>query len=124
MIILVADDNDACREALVASLSHIGHQVIGAADGRQAVEIAHRTHPDVILMDLMMPEVDGWEALAALRADPATAAIPILACTASNTERDRIFSAGFAGYIAKPARLPAILDAIRGSVGEAAVASR
>ena len=122
MIILVADDNRACREAIVASLTHVGHQAIGAADGREAVEIARQRRPDVILMDLMMPKMDGWQALATLRADPLTTAIPILACTASHTDRERIVSAGFAGYIAKPARLPAMLDAIRGSVAGAAAA--
>jgi CheY-like chemotaxis protein len=111
-IVLVVDDNEACRTAIAASLKHSGFQVMGADNGRSALDAVRERRPDVILMDLMMPEVDGWEAVAAIRADPAISTIPVLACTASSPDRDRIRSAGFSGCIAKPARLPALLDAI------------
>ena len=112
-IVLVVDDNEACRMAIAASLTHSGFQVVGADNGRSALQAVRECRPDVILMDLMMPEVDGWQAVAAIRADPETSTIPVLACTASSPDRDRIRSAGFTGCIAKPARLPAILDAIQ-----------
>lgn len=111
-IVLVVDDNEACRMAITASLKHSGFQVMDADNGRSALDAVRECRPDVILMDLMMPEVDGWEAVAAIRADPAMSTIPVLACTASSPDRDRIRSAGFSGCIAKPARLPTLLDAI------------
>ena len=111
--ILVIDDNEACREAMLASLTHAGFRVYGAADGREGVEAVRRIQPDMVFMDLMMPEMDGWEAMAALRADPRTAVFPVIACTASAPDLERIHAAGFRGCIPKPTRLPALVEAIR-----------
>jgi hypothetical protein len=111
--ILVVDDNEACREAMLASLTHAGFRVYGAADGCEGVEAVRRLQPDVVFMDLMMPEMDGWEAMAALRADPGTAAFAVVACTASAPDPDRIQAAGFRGCLPKPTRLPALVAAIR-----------
>ena len=112
---MIADDHQLFRDGLRALLLADPHaEVVGeAASGDAAVAMAAALQPDVILMDLQMPEVDGWQAVAAIRAAPETSTIPVLACTASSPDRDRIRSAGFTGCIAKPARLPAILDAIQ-----------
>ena len=111
--VLVVDDNEACRLALSGALTHAGFRVFCASDGREGVEAARRLRPDMIFMDLMMPEMDGWAAIAALRSDPGTAAFPVIACTASAPDPDRVQAAGFSGCISKPTRLPALIEAIR-----------
>lgn len=112
-LILVVDDNESCRDALLGALSRSGFEAVGAENGRAALEMARERRPDMILMDLMMPEMDGWQALGALRDDPAISTIPVVACTASAPDLDRVASAGFAACLAKPTRLAVLLDIIR-----------
>ena len=105
--ILVAEDNDTNREITELVLLGFGFQVACAADGRQAVAIAARECFDIILMDCQMPEMDGFEALARLRADEAAAGrspVPVVAVTAHAMSGDRqaCLAAGFTGYLAKP----------------------
>jgi len=111
--VLVVDDNEGCRMAMSGALTHAGFRVFCAADGREGVEAARRLRPDMIFMDLMMPEMDGWAAIAELRADPGTARFPVFACTASAPDPERVQAAGFSGCLAKPTRLPALIAAIR-----------
>ena len=101
--------------AMSGALTHAGYRVFCAADGREGVETARRVRPDLIFMDLMMPEMDGWAAIAALRSDPGTADFRVIACTASAPDPALVQAAGFSGCLAKPTRLPTLIAAIRAS---------
>lgn len=105
MIILVADDTEDIRLVLRLVLERKGHRVVEAADGRQAVEIATRERPDVILMDLNMPVMDGIEATKYLREQPETSDMLIIAVTAHCTDPvwyRRAVAAGCVECVGKP----------------------
>jgi two-component system cell cycle response regulator DivK len=105
MIILVADDTDDIRLMLRVKLENKGHCVMEAADGREAVELATRECPDVILMDLSMPVMDGIEATRRLREQSETSNMPIIAVTAHCTDpawRRRALAAGCTECVGKP----------------------
>jgi CheY-like chemotaxis protein len=101
--ILVVDDNALNRE-LAQQLLEDHHHVTGAGDGELGVALAVRDVPDLILMDISMPRVDGFEALRRLRSDARTANIPVIALTAHaiRGDRERMLNAGFNGYVSKP----------------------
>lgn len=82
VVVLVVEDHDAARDTLAEFLTVCGFQVHTAPDGREGVELAQRIHPDVIVMDLAMPVMDGWEATRRLKANHATRNIPVLVLTA------------------------------------------
>jgi two-component system cell cycle response regulator DivK len=102
--VLVADDEEMNRELLRAMLERIGHDVEEAVDGWEAVERASAAAPAAVLMDIRMPRLDGFAALAWLRSNAATSSIPVIAVTAfaMDGERERIEAAGFDGYVSKP----------------------
>jgi CheY-like chemotaxis protein len=102
--ILVVEDNESSRDMLVRRLSRRGYQVISAADGRRGIAMAHDQFPDLIVMDMSLPEIDGWEATRRLKADPATRAIPIVALTAHAmaSDRQKAMDAGCDDYHTKP----------------------
>lgn len=106
--ILVAEDRDSSRELLRIVLESCGHVVLEAADGRMAIEIARENPLDLIIMDIYMPFMSGFEALAALRVLPGYASIPVIAFTASAMagERESALAQGFAEFLAKPVNLP------------------
>ena len=103
-VILVVEDNERNRKLVRTVLEFRGYEVIECDDGEPALELARKHRPVLVLMDIQLPKVNGVEALARLRADPDTKAIPVVAVTASvtPTERERVVSAGFNGYISKP----------------------
>lgn len=103
--ILIADDRSSSRELLRLVLERAGYEVIEAEDGKAAVARARESNPELILLDLQMPEMDGYQVLAALRSEPRFRTLPILALTASamRGDRERILDAGFTDYLAKPA---------------------
>lgn len=103
--ILIADDRASSRELLHLVLERAGYEVIEAEDGQVALERARANPPDLILLDLQMPVMDGYQVLAALRSEPRFQTLPILALTASamRGDRERILDAGFTDYLAKPA---------------------
>ena len=103
--VLVAEDHADSRDALRTLLEALGYRVFEAADGGQAVDLARDFHPDLILMDVMMPVVDGLEATRRLRTDPSTAGIPIIALTAMEGSRERALAAGCSDYVMKPLHL-------------------
>jgi CheY-like chemotaxis protein len=111
--ILVAEDHEDSRDALRALLEACGYAVREARTGREAVDEATRLAPDLILMDLMMPEMDGLAATRALRADPAFPAVPILAITAMEGARTSALDAGCNDHIPKPIQVRALLEKIR-----------
>ena len=103
--ILIVDDEDDIREVAQVSLELVGHfDVLTAACGRDGVERARSDQPDAILLDVMMPDMDGPSTLAKLRADPATRDIPVLFLTAKtqSAERSRLAELGVAGILTKP----------------------
>lgn len=103
--ILIADDRASSRELLRIVLERAGYEVLEAEDGNQAVERAVGGNPDLILLDLQMPGLDGYGVLAKLRSDSRFADLPVLALTASamRGDRERILAAGFTDYLSKPA---------------------
>jgi CheY-like chemotaxis protein len=112
--ILIVEDNEMNRDMLSRRLERRGYAVVVAVDGAQGVDKAHTEAPDLVLMDMSLPIIDGWEASQKLKADPATAAIPIIALTAHamNSDRDMALKAGCNDYDTKPVDLPRLLGKI------------
>ncbi len=107
MTILIADDSEKNRELLRTVLGHLGHTVLEAADGRQAVELAQSNSPELFIFDLQMPEMDGFAAMRAVRSIDRFQEAPVLALTAYAMEGDRekALAAGFSSYLTKPLRM-------------------
>jgi two-component system cell cycle response regulator DivK len=118
--VLVADDKAAGRELIRTVLEQCGHSVFEASDGAEAVRKARELLPDLILLDLHMPVLDGLGAFRELRADERFTATPIVALTASAMQGDRelAMSAGFTGYLAKPISLTVLRREINRLLGE------
>lgn len=115
-LVLLADDSDDVLESHGDILKEAGYRVAFARDGRQAVAQALELRPDVILMDLQMPGIDGWEATRLIRADLRTHHIPIIAFTSHGLRRyaDRSFAAGCTSFVEKPCASGALLlDEVR-----------
>jgi len=112
--ILLVEDNEMNRDMLSRRLTRKGHEVSIAIDGREGVAKARDERPELILMDISLPEIDGWEATRLLRADVSTASIPVIALTAHAMESDRVRSleAGCDDYDTKPVELQRLLDKI------------
>ncbi len=102
--VLLVEDNLDNFELVRFLLEQGGYKVLEARNGREGLDVARRELPDLIVMDLSLPEIDGWKAAGELKADPKTAAIPLLALTAHTLpgDRQRALSAGFNGFISKP----------------------
>ena len=112
--ILVVEDNEMNRDMLSRRLQRKGYALLLAVDGAQGVALAQAEGPDVILMDMSLPVLDGWEATRQLKAAPQTAAIPIIALTAHamSGDRDKAMEAGCDDYDTKPIELPRLLGKI------------
>jgi two-component system cell cycle response regulator DivK len=112
--ILVADDDPDILTIVSMSLEAMGHEVDKAVNGLEAVSLARTAHPDLVLMDLMMPEMDGYGATAAIKADAATAGIPVVALTAKamRGDEERGRQAGVDAYITKPFRISQVLEVV------------
>jgi len=117
--LLLIEDNEANRDMLSRRLQRRGYEVIEAIDGQQGIERARTAAPDLILMDMSLPVLDGWEATRALKTDPKTAPIPIIALTAHAmaTDREQALSAGCDDYDTKPVDLPRLLGKIETLLG-------
>ena len=105
IVILIADDRASSRELLRTVLEREGYRVLEAADGEEALTAAHAGNPDLILLDLQMPRLDGYGVLEQLRREARFALVPVVALTASamRGDREKILAAGFTDYLAKPA---------------------
>jgi CheY-like chemotaxis protein len=105
--VLVVDDKASSRELIRTVLENSGYSVIEAANGQEALSVARQTSPDLILLDLQMPVLDGFGALEQLRADTRFASLPIIALTASamQGDKEKALAAGFTSYITKPVGL-------------------
>ena len=113
-VLIVEDESDA-RDRMALFLAFCGYTVLVAADGVEAIDMAVRFRPTIILMDLMMPRMDGWEATRRLKADPWTRAIPIIALSAnSQVDQDyRARDAGCQDVITKPCDLDSLATMLR-----------
>lgn len=112
--ILIVEDHFDSREALTALFQAFGYEVIEATNGREAVSRALLTRPDLILMDIMMPEVDGFDAARAIRANPGLEQVPIIAVTALDDARDLALQAGMSDYVRKPIDIHGLLAKVDG----------
>ncbi len=102
--VLLAEDNPVNQKLAIALLTKRGHQVVVANNGREALDLVRETAPEVIVMDVQMPQMDGFEATRTLRSHAATARLPIIALTAPAMadDRERCLSVGMDAYISKP----------------------
>ncbi len=119
--ILYVEDNEDNVYMLVRRLERQGFEVLVAPDGAQGVAIAQSEHPDLIVMDLNMPVLDGWEATRRLKGAPETEAIPIIALSAHamSGDRERALEAGCDDYDTKPVRMDSLMAKIRTLLPEA-----
>lgn len=103
-LILTADDNAQIRMLVKAALRSLGHELIEAVDGEQALELAIERHPDLVLLDVTMPKLDGWEVLHFLRLRPDTAGVPVMMLTtaAQAADLDHGETLGCDDYLTKP----------------------
>src|SRR5262245_53613215 len=117
-LILILEDNEKNLK-LVRDVLHVkGYETVDAGTAEDGLVIARDRKPDLVLMDIQLPGMNGIDALKALRADPATASIPIVAITASvmQTDRQHIMGSGFDGFIEKPVNLKNLLDTVQQAV--------
>jgi two-component system, cell cycle response regulator DivK len=112
--ILVIDDNELNRELMARRLARRGHSVDTAPDAEQGLSTATASRPDLILMDIELPRIDGWEATRRLKAGPDTRSIPVIALTAHAMPeyRERSLEAGCDEYESKPVDFPRLIDSI------------
>jgi CheY-like chemotaxis protein len=112
--ILVVEDNEMNRDMLCRRLSRKGYSVLVAEDGVEGLSVARTENPDLIIMDLSLPRVDGWEASRRLKADATTSAIPIIALTAHamSTDKDKALAAGCDDFDTKPIDFARLLQKI------------
>lgn len=112
--ILAVDDVSHNLELMTYLLTASGHEVIAAATGMDALRLAAEHHPDLVVLDVQLPDIDGYEVLRRLRAAPATGQVPVIAVTAYAMvgDRDDALAAGFDGYLAKPIDPMTLADAL------------
>jgi CheY-like chemotaxis protein len=112
--ILIVEDNDLNREMLSRRLTRRGYDVLLAVDGEQGLAVAQASTPDLILMDMSLPVIDGWEATRRMKTDQALKGIPVIALTAHAmaNDRDKALQAGCDDYDTKPIELPRLLAKI------------
>lgn len=110
--VLLVEDNEANRDMFSRRLIRKGYGVVMAEDGAQAVEVASREKPDIVLMDMSLPVIDGWEATRRLKAGEGTRRIPVIALTAHamSGDREKALEAGCDDYDTKPIELPRLLE--------------
>jgi CheY-like chemotaxis protein len=117
--ILLVEDNEMNRDMLSRRLQRRGHDVLVAGDGAAGVATARAEIPGLILMDMSLPVLDGWEATRQIKADPATSGIPIIALTAHamSEDRERAITAGCDDYDTKPVEFPRLIGKIDALLG-------
>jgi len=122
--ILIVEDNEPSRDVLARRLERRGYGVVVAVDGQQAVAVARSAQPDLILMDLGLPVMDGWEATRQLKRERSTRHMPIivLSAHAMTTDRELAIAAGGDDFDTKPLRFPQLLEKIEFLLARGAVA--
>lgn len=113
--ILVVEDNEKSMKLFRDVLLATGHRTLEATTGGQAIELATAHSPDLVLMDIQLPDIGGVEALGRLRADERTASVPVVALTAQAMEgdRERFLAAGFDGYLSKPVNVADLIATVK-----------
>lgn len=119
--ILLVEDNDDNASVYQMALEHAGYRVTRAADGEQALRLVRLIRPDLIIMDISLPKLDGWQVTAAIKQDPALKSIPIVAVTAHafDTDRQKARLLGFSGYLPKPVEPRRVLAEVGQLIGAA-----
>ena len=114
-LVLVVEDNEKNMKLFRDVLQATGYRTLEATAGARAVELATECRPDVVLMDIQLPDIDGVDVLGRLRADERTASIPVLALTAQamQGDRERFLAAGFDGYVSKPVNIVELIDTVK-----------
>jgi two-component system, cell cycle response regulator DivK len=114
--ILVVEDNERNLKLIRDVLQFAGYEIVEASSGEQGVALAQDCDPDLVLMDLQLPQMDGMEALRLLRESARTRDVPVVAVTAfaMKEDRERAFGAGFDGYLEKPISIRALPEQVRG----------
>ena len=122
VLVLLVEDNEANADMLSRRLAKHGFDVRLATDGRAAHDQAHALVPALVLMDISLPEIDGWETTRRLKASPATAAIPVIALTAHAmvSDREKCLAAGCDEFETKPIDLKRLLDKMQALIGAGA----
>ena len=117
--ILLVEDQEMNRDMLSRRLKKRGYEVSIAVDGAEGVDKARSENPDLILMDMSLPVMDGWEATRTIKGDEATRAIPVVALTAHamSTDREKALEAGCDAYETKPVELPRLLETMEKLLG-------
>ncbi|MGH7482187.1 MAG: response regulator [Longimicrobiales bacterium] len=120
--VLIVEDNEDNRIVYTTILAHHGYEVLEAKNGEEGIQIARDHHPDLILMDISVPVIDGWKATKILKEDHDTAAIPVIALTAHALAEDRetARSVGCDGYLAKPCEPRTVVAEVEKFIGPAA----
>ncbi len=118
--VLLVEDNEMNRDMLSRRLERKGYEVVFAEDGSMAVDMAGSEQPDLILMDMSLPVLDGWEATRRIKADTATNSIPIIALTAHAMagDREKAMEVGCEDYDTKPVDFPRLLGKIEGLIAK------
>jgi len=118
--ILLVEDNEMNRDMLSRRLQRRGYTIVMAVDGQQGVDLARSEAPDLILLDMSLPVIDGWEAARRIKSDEATRAIPLIALTAHAMagDKEKALQAGCDEYDTKPVELPRLLGKIQALLGD------
>jgi two-component system cell cycle response regulator DivK len=119
--VLLVEDNEMNRDMLSRRLIRRGFQVVFAMDGQQGVDLARSEQPDIILMDMSLPVIDGWEATRRVKADDATRSVPVIGLTAHamSGDREKAIEAGCDDYDTKPVELDRLIGKIERLIGAA-----
>jgi two-component system cell cycle response regulator DivK len=119
-LILIVEDNEKNLKLLRDVLQFKGYQTLDAMTGLEGVRLARERHPDLVLMDIQLPDIDGVTALAQLRADPATKDMPVVAVSASVMPNDqqRIMASGFDAYVMKPISVKSFVETVEKFAGK------
>ena len=119
--VLLVEDNEMNRDMLSRRLIRRGFQVVFAVDGQQGVDLARSERPDIILMDMSLPVIDGWEATRRVKADDATRSVPVIGLTAHAMagDREKAIEAGCDDYDTKPVELDRLISKIERLLGTA-----
>jgi CheY-like chemotaxis protein len=118
--VLLIEDNEMNRDMLFRRLSRRGYLVVSAVDGREGVEMARSEKPDIILMDMSLPVVDGWEATRRVKSDAAMRHVPVIGLTAHamSGDRERALEAGCDDYDTKPVEFERLIEKMERLLGE------
>lgn len=119
--VLLVEDNEANRDMLSRRLERKGYEIVLAVDGEQGVALARSETPALILMDMSLPVMDGWEATRVIKADPQTRGIPVIALTAHamSGDRQKALAAGCDDYDTKPIEMPRLLEKMQAMLNAA-----